>query len=175
MENVTLINKKLKELYGTEYDGRVRFRLVWSEDLIEKRIGPVYSPGGVIISEKELQECRKYGYIKDRYILENYNPAFRANPEIAVSDGYEPLFVFQKKGAYLKPYLWACERIINALRNPERVHRTEKMDYSEEELKEMKEQADYFDFLTEEGSSELGMKFTEGSATFAPEKRFGES
>jgi len=151
-------------------DNKPNFRLVWSEGLIEKRVGPVYSPSGILISEKSLQECKKYSYIKDRWILENYNTAYRANPEVAISDGYEPIFVFQKKGEYLKPYLWACEHIINSLRNPERVHKTEKMDYTEEELRRTQEQAEYFDFLTEEGTSELGAKFTDGSAIFAPNK-----
>ena len=175
MENISLINKKLKSLYGTEYDGKVKFRLVWSEGLTEKRIGRVdrYTPNGIYLGTDEgLHECKKYAYIKDRWILENYNTAYRANPEVAVSDGYEPIFVFEKKGEYLKPYLWACEMLINSLRNPERVHRTEKMDYNEEESKKLKEQAEYFDFLTAEGTSELGAKFTEGSAVFTPEKRF---
>jgi len=172
LENVRTINKKLVDLYGKSIDGKPNFRLVWSEGLTEKRVGPVFSPGGVLISEKELQECKKYGYIKERWILENYNTAYRANPEVAVSDGYEPLFIFQKRGEYLKPYLWACEHVINALRNPERVHHTEKMDYNEEKMKKLREQAEYFDFLTEEGTSEIGAKFTEGSAVFTPDKRF---
>jgi hypothetical protein len=172
MDNVSIINKKLVALYGKSIDGKPNFRLVWSEGLTEKRVGPVYSSGGILISEKELQECKKYSYIKERWILENYNTSYRANPEVAVSDGYEPIFIFQKKGEYLKPYLWACEMIINSLRNPERVHRNEKMDYTEEESKKLKEQAEYFDFLTAEGTSEIGAKFTEGSAVFTPEKRF---
>ena len=169
MENVTLINKKLKELYGTEYDGKARFRLVWSDDCIEKRLGRVdrYTEAGIYLGTDEgLHEVKKYSYIRERWILENYNPAFKNNPEIAVSDGYEPIFVFDKKGIYLKPYLWACEFLINKLRNPERVHRTEKMDINEEESLREKEELSYFDFLSEEGSSELGQKFTEGSAIF---------
>jgi hypothetical protein len=170
MENITIINRKLKSLYGTEYDGKVRFRLIWSEGVTEKRLGRVdrYTDSGIYLGTDEgLHEVKKYAYIKDRWILENYNPAFKANPEIAVSDGYEPIFVFQKRGEYLKPHLWACEYIIDRIRNPERVHRTEKMDYSEEESIREKEIAEYFDFLKEE-STDFGQKFTEGSAVFMP-------
>ena len=172
MDNVTLINKELKKLYGVEFDGKPKFRLVWSDDCIEKRLGRVdrYTPNGIYLGTDEgLHELQKYSYIRERWILENYNPAYKANPEIAISDGYEPVFVFDRKGEYLKPYFWACEYIINSIRNPERIHKTEKMMLSDEEIKKEKEIAEYFDFLTQE-ATDFGNKFTEGSAVFLPGK-----
>ena len=172
MENVVLINKELKKLYGVEFDGKPKFRLVWSDDCIEKRLGRVdrYTPNGIYLGTDEgLHELQKYSYIRERWILENYNPAYKANPEIAISDGYEPVFVFDRKGEYLKPYFWACEYIINSIRNPERIHKTEKMMLSDEEIKKEKEIAEYFDFLTQE-ATDFGNKFTEGSAVFLPGK-----
>jgi hypothetical protein len=171
MDNVSIINKKLVALYGKSIDGKPNFRLVWSEGLTEKRVGPVYSSGGILISEKELQECKKYSYIKERWILENYNTSYRANPEVAVSDGYEAIFVFDRKGKYLKPNLLACQYIVDAIRSPERVHKTERMFANEKEEKKQKEIAEYFDFLVQEGS-DFGQKFTEGSGVILPGKDF---
>lgn len=173
MENVTLINKKLKELYGTALDRTPKYRVVWSEDLIEKRIGRIdkYTANGIYLgSEDGIHEVKKYSYIKDRYILETYDPAFKANQELARSDGYEPIFVFDKRGEYLKPYLWACEFIINAILNRSNVKRTEKMDESDDRALMDLEQAEYFDFLTQEGTSPLGSRFSNKEAVILPGK-----
>ncbi len=171
MENVVLINKKLREIYGVSLDNKPKYRLVWSEDLIEKRIGKVekYTPNGIYLgTEDGVHELKKYSYLKDRYILETYDPAFKANVELANSDGYEPLFVFQKNGEYLKPYYWACEFIINTILGRGYVKRTESMDSREELSKEEKERMEYFDFLSQEGSSDLGQKFRYGEAIILP-------
>lgn len=175
MENVALINKALKEKYGLSIDGNQKYRVVWSEGLTEKRIGKVdyYTPSGIFIkSEDGIHEVKKYSYVIDRYILEIYDPSFKKNIEIAHSDGYEPLFVFDKKGTYLKPYLWACEYLINATMNTRAGKRTESMDSREELSRQEKEQAEYFDFLTQEGTSPLGSRFTNQEAVILPGKEF---
>lgn len=165
MDAITYINRALKKLYGVSVDGHVNFRLVWSDSMIEKRNAETQGGIGVI-------EAQKYSYIRERYILEGYNPANKSNPEIAMSDGFEPIFVFDKNGQFLRPYLWACEYIINSLKNFSPEKRTEKMDFNLDKLKEEKEVADYFGLLTDMGSTELGTQFRYGEAIALPGKDF---
>lgn len=134
---------------------KANYRVIWSEDSTEKRNGP---------NEPEIM--LKYGYIKDRYILEGYNSANKKNPELAQSDGYEPIWVFQDKdGKYLPPELWACQFIIDQLRNftpPPK--RTEKMDFNAEQELVQKEAIKTESDLKDQGSSEIGMQFRYGEA-----------
>jgi hypothetical protein len=104
MRDTFNLNKRLREVYGLTIDGNNRFRVVWSENSYEKRLGD-FGKGF-----EEVKEVKKYSYLSDRYILEAYIPEAKANPEINNSDGFEPIYVFQTKdGQFLEPVEWACE------------------------------------------------------------------
>jgi hypothetical protein len=159
MEQVKIFNNRLKELYGVALDGKPRFRVVWSEDLTEKRFFPeyhLYSPGGIWlgIERNVVKEDKKYNYIKDRWIMEVYDPAQAINPEIRAGDFYEPIFVFDKKGQYLKPEWFAIEYIVKryfaALEMPKR---TEAMDRREDEADLEHETQRFMDYLEDESSN----------------------
>ena len=153
MDNITRINKSLKSLFGVSIDGKVNFRVIWSDSLTEKRKGDFVkvTPNGIYLGEQKnvIMEVPKYSYLRERFILEGYNLAHKANPEIVVSDGYEPLYVFQKKdGTYLKPELWACEYFINTMRGTKVIKRTEAMDaVVDDEIVEKRAQ-EYFEQLS---------------------------
>lgn len=154
MEKVKLINKHLKNIYGLVDIGVPRFRLVWSEDALEKRVGVFedFTPGGLFIRRVEgVREVKKYSYLKDRYILEAYAPEQSLSPEIMNGDKYEPIFVFDKKGQFLSPEPWACDyviqRYLTAVGQP-KTRRTEEMDAREHEEgidKEAKKFVEYFE------------------------------
>jgi hypothetical protein len=116
MEKLKLINKHLLKVYGLTIDGQPKFRLVWSEDLLESRFGTFedYTPGGIFLRrEVGIRQVKKYSYLKDRFILEAYTPEQKQNSEIVNGDKYESLFVFDKKGQFLSPEVWACDYVIS--------------------------------------------------------------
>jgi hypothetical protein len=171
MENVKVINKRLLELYGTALDGSPRFRLVWSDSLTEKRFGTFekFTEGGIFLGREEnvVKECKKYEYIKERWILEAYMPEQRTNPEIRAGDSYEPLFVFWKKDrSYLKPAWFAIEYIIQRYlwaMSGEVPRRNEAMDRKEDEEALEKETQDFVDYLESESSNMMN-QFRHGEA-----------
>ena len=65
MEDITVLNKRLKERYGRLLDGRGRFRLAWSDDQQEYRFGLFRNfYGHIIIREAEkVRLVKKYDYI----------------------------------------------------------------------------------------------------------------
>jgi hypothetical protein len=167
MENSKLINKRLRDLYGIHPEtGKPFFRLVWSEDLIEKRFveeNHRFSESGIWlgIDRNSVVETKKYNYLKDRWILEVYDPAQILNPEIRGGDGYEPLFVFQKDGQYLRPEWFAIEYCVKRWQWAKSglvPTRTEKMDALEDQEDLDKETAKFMDYLSSE-SSDLMNKF----------------
>lgn len=166
MENIKRFNKRLKEQYGTALDGSPLFRIVWSEDLTEKRFFAEYhkhSPGGLWLGVEfnVVKEEKKYDYIRDRYIFEVYDPSQRVNNDIRGGDNYEPLFVFDKGGKYLKPEWFAIEYIVKRFRAAlagETEKRTEKMDALADQEALDKETAKFMDYLSNE-SSDMMNKF----------------
>lgn len=118
---VDAINKRIREQYGSELDGRPKFRVVWSESQYEFRRGIFERWYGEIFLGREecTKEVKKYSYLKDRWILERL--IFASNPELPHSrnGSYEPIFVFQDKdGVYLEPVWKAVELILYALTGP---------------------------------------------------------
>lgn len=137
------INKGLKNLYGLTPNGKAKFRVIWSNGVTEKRV----IHNGLY---KEVKEVLKYSYVRDRYILEGFNQSWHQNPEILLSDDYEPLFVFDKKGVYLKPELWACEFFINTMMNGRPNRGNDKTALLEDQEKVNRNAQAYFDFLNAE-------------------------
>lgn len=166
MAEVKILNKRLLETYGSTIDGKPYYRLVWSEDIFEKRKGDFVkrTENGIILGEfrNHVEVMRKYEYLKERWILEYYTPAQKALEEIAQLDFYEPIFAFQdSKGNYLEPAWFALEYIIHRHKvilsgNLER--RNEAMDRAEADKQEEKEAQEFLDYLENE-SSDLQNQF----------------
>lgn len=97
-ENIVEMNRKLTSNYG--YVGvQSRFRLVWSNDMLEKRRGKFtkVSDAGLILGEEfGVKEVPKYQHFKDKYVLEILIPNF--STELIDKLSYEPLWVFGKGG-----------------------------------------------------------------------------
>lgn len=165
MTDEEIFNKRLLEIHGISLDRKPKFRLVWSEHLTEKRFGTFdkTTPAGIILAHEVnvTKEVKKYGYLKDRWILEAYTPEQRVNPEIKDGDCYEPIFVFDKKGEYLKPEWFAIEYVIkryHLAKSGELPKRTEAMDHrAEDEALELETQQ-FMEYL-EGQSSDLMNKF----------------
>src|SRR4030067_2673742 len=165
MENVKRINKFLVEHCGYALDNKPRFRLVWSEDLLETRKG-LFSELAVF---EEIRKVPKYSFVKDRWILEIYTLAY---PEIfgrAIvhkkdvvfdSDGYEPLRGFQtRKGEYLRPDLEVCKIICDgwsALVNRPEGRRLTAKQATYDDKKKVEAEADkFFNMLNDDDSTLL--------------------
>ena len=166
MEQEKIFNNRLLELYGRSLDGKPLFRLVWSEGLTEKRFFEEFnkfSPGGILvgIERNVVREHKKYSYLKERWILEVYAPEQKVNPEIRDGDCYEPLFVFDKKGVYLKPEWFAIEYVVKRYqwaKSGSVPKRTEEMDQREDDEALEKETQEFVEYL-EGHSSDMMNKF----------------
>ena len=162
MEKSDTISIALKEKYGSAFDGRARWRLVWSEEQTEKYSGEreVWVHGIFLRQEKGLREVKKYGYLKDRFVLERL--VYMEVPDLPESSNghYEPVYVFQTKDLqYLEPNLLVCEMVINWLlyRKIDKILDWE----NEEKKKEALELQSYFDFF-EESDTALALRIGEG-------------
>lgn len=150
MEDPKLINEALKTHYGLVGKTNPRFRVVWSEDLHEKRhgihrkyLGPIY-----LGEHFGTELCKKYSYISEKWILEVYTPEALNNPE-ADTDGYEPVWVFaDENNHYLPPNMEVCEFIIAAwdfaksggTKKNDRILESEEKEAFDKDVKETEEQ-----------------------------------
>jgi hypothetical protein len=94
------LNKWLRESYGMVPTGQVRFRLVWSEDILERRKGQFNEFYGKIFLRTFIgvKELKKYNYIHERYILEAWvDQDLSSNGEVpdAAHGDYLPIWVFE--------------------------------------------------------------------------------
>jgi len=181
MENVKRINKYLIDHYGYSADSKPKFRLVWSENLLETRKG-LFSELAVF---EEIRQVPKYSFLKDRWILEIYTLAYpqifgrsiTQKADIVVnSDGYEPLRVFQtRKGEYLKPDLEVCKIICDGwselVTRPEGRRLTQKQASYDDKKKMEAEAAKFFNLLNDDDSTLLN-QLHDGEAVVLPGKEF---
>ena len=123
METVESINKQLKDLFGVDtITGLSIWRVVWSEDQFEKRLGTYddYTKAGLYLrTVTEVREVPKYKqWIKERYVLEQLVLVPEINKDELPTQkmSYEPLWVFQTtSGAYLPPKVEACKLIADSV------------------------------------------------------------
>ena len=98
-ESIDTINKRLLHLYGKTEDGRARFRIVWSDDELEKRFGTFKEYYGQIFLREVtcLKEVKKYDYVVPaKYILEELK--YYENPDRPFEySHYEPIWTFMNK------------------------------------------------------------------------------
>lgn len=159
------INKKLAETYRV-LDGRPIYRVVWSDDMLEKRIGTFTDWYGHIMIRQEhkcLREVKKYWYYQAPcYVLEKliFIANNRALEEISLelveskNGSYEPIYTFQDKDNNPLPVL---EKVIDIilwqLHNP---RKRLPSDLVEEARLAEKEETDYFvDQLSQDERPEL--------------------
>jgi hypothetical protein len=109
MESVEVINKRLVEYYGTIWDGRPAWRIVWSDDQLEKRFGEYTdSVGDILIrTVKEVREVPKYWWKKGYYVLERlFEVPEHQRGELLTSTSYEPIWFFEDKNGNPLPPKW---------------------------------------------------------------------
>lgn len=159
MDSLEVINERLALYYGSELDGRPRYRVVWSTTEIERRFGEFNEFYGSIFLRKcvGIQDVKKYPFDQDRWILEKL--FYIKNPEIISEKpgSYEPLLILKDRfGGYL-PLAWkAVDLAVKfAEEKPMGIKLTDK-DWNEQERKDIEQEADYFqNILDNEGRSPL--------------------
>ena len=130
-----IINKHLLK-YGKMLNGKPVFRIVFSDDLTEKRVGIFNKFHGEIWvgQDRGVQEVPKYGYIKGAWILERYTVL--PNHEVLNYDNYEPAYAFRDKNQkYLPPLLSICEIVIQGILQPKGLTSEQEMTAVEEQEK----------------------------------------
>jgi hypothetical protein len=115
-EPIEEINRRLLETYGSQYGDAPRFRVVWSEDQLEKRITE-YTDQGFHLLHPEVRELPKYKqWVRAKYILEHIIPVPEGETDLIAKVSYEPLWAFMdKKGNYLPPFYDGCVHIIDSM------------------------------------------------------------
>lgn len=166
MADLLVINRRLKEYFGSDLTGKQHYRVVWSENLLEKRLGKFSDFYGDIFvrQQTEVREVPKYGYIKNRHILEKLVHFDRMKvPELIESDSYEPLYVFQDKdGKSLPVNYQVCQKIIHTLLYGEKIKLTDS-DLVAEEKKELARESEYFEAELDKPEQIVKVKSYEGS------------
>ena len=118
-EPIETINLLLTEHYSRDIsDGRPNYRVIWSDDILEKRIITHDAHGNeLIIPEVSLVPKYKQ-WVPHRYILERLTPIV-GETDLVEKLAYEPVWTFQDRNQnYLPPWFDACRHIIeNILMN----------------------------------------------------------
>lgn len=128
-----IINRRLKDIYGSDYLGQNIYRVIWSEDQLEKRFGTFtdYLKGTNIFLREvtEVREVKKYPYLEPQWVLEKlffnqHNNEILDNNTLAPSTcTYEPVFAFgHEKNGLARPVVWrAVELILTSINNPKKL------------------------------------------------------
>lgn len=137
--DIHLINRRLRDIYGKDFLGQAIYRVVWSDDEIEKRFSTFedYVPGTNILLRRvtEVREVKKYSYLEPQYVLEKlfFNQHNKEildnktlNPQTCT---YEPLWAFGRENKHPKPVVWrAVELILMMSVNPKKLTPSEMND-----------------------------------------------
>jgi hypothetical protein len=120
LESVETINKRLRDEFGIELTSdRPIYRVVWSNDQLEKRMSK-YTPEGVELLQPQVFEVPKYKqWAADRYILErlSYVDTSGENAQMTVNSiSYEPIWSFvDNKLNALPPRYEVCKIVIDTI------------------------------------------------------------
>jgi hypothetical protein len=146
-EPIESINKRLADQYGIETESTLPiWRVVWSNDQLEKRLMDV-SPTGISLIHPMVFEVPKY-LTKDRFILERlvYVPEEQQKELAGVRKSYEPLWVFESvQKEYLPPRTDACQFVIDLVlaamnRRPGEMAKYVEVDDKEERIAKLSEE-----------------------------------
>ena len=117
LEPIESINKQLVDHFSVAWNGQPIYRVVWSEDQLEKRLTN-YTDSGMMLIVPEIRELPKYRqWLQNKYILERLTivPEINEN-EMIDKISYEPIFVFERAdGSPLPPKFEACKFVIDSL------------------------------------------------------------
>lgn len=117
-ETIEALNKQLIDLYGIDTASKnAIWRIAWAEDQREKRLTK-FSELGIEFIHPVPVELPKYGWIKERYILEKYEivPAQHVDELCGMKVAYNCKFVFENnREGYLPPNLQVAQLVINTL------------------------------------------------------------
>lgn len=94
MESIDTLNARLVEHYGDDGAGKAIFRIVFSDDQIEKR--KINVKAGVHLLFPEVYEMKKYPYIQGMYILERLVEVPEVDEEelLQIKVSYEPIWCY---------------------------------------------------------------------------------
>ena len=113
METLETLNERLKEYYGTAWNGMPIYRIVWSDDQLEMRLTDC-DDKGVTLLFPEVRELPKYRhYIKSKYLLEQLVELNEeAQNELKTKINYEPLWVYTDKNDNALPPKWEVTQFV---------------------------------------------------------------
>ena len=113
MESVETINQRLEDHYGTTDDGRPIFRVVWSDEQVEKRI-VTHLDSGVELLYPEPREVKKYPYIRALYVLERLVlvPEVNQKELLGLKTSYEPIWTFCDAHRNPLPPIWNAAKLV---------------------------------------------------------------
>jgi len=110
-EKVETINRQLVEEFGVDtVSGQPMWRLVFSDDVLEKRL-MTHTDSGIELLFPEMREVKKYHDVRQRYVLERLIGLDPINANEHGGDPlyYNPIWVFKDlNGNYLPPFFEGC-------------------------------------------------------------------
>lgn len=118
MELIETLNNRLIERYGKYLDNSPLFRIIYSEDVMEKRLVTHTKDGFQLLSPEYLEVPKYRQYVHNKYILEGLKelPEFEESG-LTTKLSYEPIWVFEDgKGNSVPPVWLAIEIILESLR-----------------------------------------------------------
>ena len=97
------INSWLSQHYGVTLDGKSVYRVIWSTNLTEKRLGTyeIFAGNIFIRTEYGVKEVLKYPFDQHRWILEKLVNV--DNDELLTKTSYEPLYILKDKDGKFLP------------------------------------------------------------------------
>jgi len=107
MEPLEVLNQRLIDHFGKFENGDPNWKIVWSEDFLEKRL-VYYTPEGFELLTPIAQERKKCDYIDNRFILVRLIPV----PQEQQADlcdakiSYEPIWTFEDNFGNALPPKW---------------------------------------------------------------------
>lgn len=117
--DVDILNKRLIQYFGIDTDSfRPMFRIVWSDDEMEKR-QVTHTDEGLELLYPVVKEVPKYRqWCPHKHLIERLVvvPDYQVEELADAKVSYEPLFVFMdKNGDYLPPKWEVCQFVIDAV------------------------------------------------------------
>lgn len=113
LEPIEVINQRLVDYFGRFENGQANFRLVWSEDFLEKRL--IYSTKeGFDLLTPIISEDKKCSYIDNRYLLVRLVPVPEVNqPDLCgAKTSYEPVWTFEDGNGNPLPPKWEAIKVL---------------------------------------------------------------
>lgn len=117
--DIQAVNVKLIDHFGVDtLTGKAIWRVSWSNDQVEKRL-TIHTAEGLELLHPEVRECKKYPWVKNRWILER----LVLIPEINEKDlpvekqSYECMYPFENAytGDMIMPTFEACKFVVDTV------------------------------------------------------------